>query len=64
MNFYSSEQTTFSLTDKDGIILEADKEVNEVAGGTSGMGEIGGRASEGQVSWVYWAGYTARSQQG
>ena len=41
-------------------ILGAGEEVDEVAGGASGMGvnTIGGRASEGQVARVYGAGFT------
>ena len=45
-------------------VTDAGEEVDEVAGGASGMGanrigEIGDRASEGQAAGVYGAGFTA-----
>ena len=66
MAIHSSGQTTFSLAHIEGIILGAGEEVDEVAGGASGMGvdgigEVGDRASERQAAWVYGAGFTAGS---
>ena len=54
---HSSGQTIFSLTHIEGITLGAGEEVDEVAGGASGMGmdgigEVGNRASEGQAAGV------------
>ena len=52
---HSSGQTIFRLADVEGITLGAGEEVDEVAGGESGMGvdgmgEVGDRASEGQAA--------------
>ena len=52
MAIHSSGQTIFSLTHIEGITLSASEQVDEVAGGASGMGvdgigEVGDRASEG-----------------
>ena len=49
--------------------MGASEEVDEVAGGPSGMGvdgigEVGDRASEGQATGVYEAGFTAGSMAG
>ena len=46
---HSSEETIFCLPHTEGITLGAGEEVDEVAGGASGMGadRIGNRASEG-----------------
>ena len=54
MAIHSSGQTVFSLTHIEGITLGAGKEVDEVAGETSGMGvdEVGDRTSEGQAVGV------------
>ena len=65
MAIYSSGQTIFSLAHVERITLGAGEEV-EVAGGTSSMGvdrigEVGDRASEGQVAGVYGAGFTVGS---
>ena len=54
----SSAQTTFGFPHIKGIILNAGEEVDEVAGGASGMGgdwkgEVGDRASEGQAAGEY-----------
>ena len=58
-------QTLFSLSNIEVITLDAGEEVDEVAGGASGMGvdrigEIGDRASEGQAArvlhWGLWQG--------
>ena len=51
---HSSGQTIFSLIHTEGITLGAGEEVDEVAGGASGMGvdrigEVGVQASEGQA---------------
>ena len=69
MAIHSSGQTIFSLTHREGITLGTGKEVDEVAGGASGMGvdgigELGDRASEGQAAGVYGAGFTAGSLAG
>ena len=66
---YSSGQTVFSFPYIEGITLGAGEEVDEVAGGASGMGvdgigEFGDRASEGQAAGVYGAGFTAGSLAG
>ena len=66
MAIHSSGQTIFSLTHIEGITLGAGEEVDEVAGGASGMGvdgrgEIGDRGSEGQAAGVYGTGFTTRS---
>ena len=66
MAIHSSVQTVFSLSHIEGITLSAGEEVDEVAGGASSMGvdrigEVGNRASEGQVAGMYEAGFTARS---
>jgi hypothetical protein len=50
----SSGQTVLSFPHIEGITLGAGEEVDEVAGGASGMGvdrlgEVGNRASEGQL---------------
>ena len=55
MAIHSSGQTIFSLTHIEGIPLSAGEEVDEVAGGASGMGvdrigEVGNRASEGHIN--------------
>ena len=55
MVIHSSGQTVFSLSQIEGITLGASVEVDELAGGASGMGadrisEDGDRASEGQAS--------------
>ena len=52
MAIHSSGQTVFSLTHIEGITLGSGEEVDEVAGGASGMGvnrigEIGDRTNEG-----------------
>jgi hypothetical protein len=62
----SSGQTIFSLTHIEGITLIAGEEVDEVAGGASGMGvdrigEVGDRASEGNAAGVYGTGFTEGS---
>jgi hypothetical protein len=66
---HSSGQTIFSLAHIEGITLGAGEEVDEVAGGASGMsvdgiGEVGDRASEGQAAEVYGTGFTVESQAG
>ena len=55
----------FSFSHIEGNTLGAGEELDEVAGGSSGMGvdrigEVGDRASEGQAVGVYGAGFTAR----
>jgi hypothetical protein len=62
---HSSGQTVFSLSHI-GNTMGVSEEVDEVAGGASGMGvdricEIGDRASEGQAAGVYGAGLTVGS---
>ena len=69
MAIHSSGQTVFCLPHIDGIILGAGEEIDEVAGGASGMGadrigEINDRASEGQAAGVHGAGFTAGSMAG
>ena len=64
MPIHSSEQTISSLAHIEGITLGAGEEVDEVAGGGSGMGvdgmgEVGDWASEGQAAGVYGAGFMA-----
>jgi hypothetical protein len=59
---HSSGQTIFSLSHIEGITLGTGEEIDEVAGGASGMsvdriGEVGNRASEGQAAGVYGAGF-------
>ena len=59
-------QTVFSPTCIEGITLGAGEEVDEVAGGASGMGldmigQVGDWASEGQAARVYGTGFTAGS---
>ena len=54
MPIHSSGQTVLSLSHIEGIIQGASEGIGEVAGGASGMGvdsigEVGDRASEGQV---------------
>ena len=66
MAIHSSGQTIFSLAHVEGITLGAGGEVDEIAGGESGMGvdvivEVGGRAREGQAAGVYGAGFTGVS---
>ena len=61
MAIHSSGQTIFSLAHLEGITVGAGEEVDEVAGGASGMGvdrigEVGDWASEGQTAGVYGAG--------
>jgi hypothetical protein len=61
---HSIEQTIFGFTHIEGIMLVAGKEVDQVAGGASGMGvdrinEVGDRASEEQAAGVYGADFTA-----
>ena len=56
MAIHSSGQTIFSLTHIEGITLGAGEEVDKVAGGASGMGVVGDRASEGQDAEMYGAG--------
>ena len=69
MVVHSSRQTVFSFPHIEGITLGAGEEVDEVAGGASGMGvdgigEVGGWASEGQAAGMYGAGFTAGSLAG
>ena len=69
MAIHSSGQTISSLAHIEGITLSAGEEVDEVAGGASGMGvngigEVGDWASEGQAVGVYRAGFTAGSLAG
>ena len=69
VSIHSSGQTISSLAHIEGITLSADEEVDEVAGGASGMGvdgigEVDDRASERQAAWVYGAGFTAGSLAG
>ena len=57
MAIHSSGQTIFSLAHIEGITLGAGEEVDEVAGGASGLGvdgigEVGDRASERQAAGV------------
>ena len=66
MAIHSSGQTGFSLSHIEGIKLGVGEEIDEIAGGASGMsadriGEVGDRASEGQTAGVYRAGFTAGS---
>ena len=58
MAIHSSGQIISSLTHIGGITLGAGEEVDEVAGGTGGMGEdgigeVGDWASEGQAAGVH-----------
>ena len=58
-----------SLAHVEGITLGAGGEVDEVAGGTSGMGvdgigEVGDQDSEGQATGVYGADFTVGSLAG
>jgi hypothetical protein len=69
VTIHSSGQTVFSFTHIEDIILGAGEEVNEVAGGASGMdvdrkGEVGGRASEGQAAGLYVTGFRMSLWQG
>ena len=69
MVIHSSVQTIFSFIHIEGITLSAGEEVDEVAGGASGMsvdgiGEVGDRVSEGQAAGVYGAGFRAGSLAG
>ena len=69
MVIHSIEQTIFGFTHIEGIMLVAGKEVDQVAGGASGMGvdrinEVGDRASEEQAAGVYGADFTAGSLAG
>ena len=59
MPIHSSGQTIFSLTHIEAITLGAGEEVDEVAGGATGMGVD--RVSGGQAAGVYGAGFTAGS---
>ena len=66
MTIHSSGQTIFSFSHIQGITLTTGKEVDEVAGGASGMevdkiGEVSDRVSEGQAAGVYGTGFTAGS---
>ena len=66
MAIYSSVQIVLSFPHKEGITLGAGEEVDEVAGGASGMdvdwiGEVGDRACEGNATRAYVAGFTAGS---
>ena len=59
----------FSLSHIEGITVGAGEEVDEVAGGASGMGvdrigKVGDQASEGQGARVYGAGFRAGSLAG
>ena len=61
---HSSGQTISSLAHIEGITLCVGEEVDEVAGVAGGMsvdgiGEVGGRASEGPAAGVYGRGFTA-----
>ena len=69
MAIHSGGQTIFSFSHIEGITLGAGEEVDEFAGGASGMdvdriGEVGHRASEGQAAGAYGAGFTAGSLTG
>ena len=69
MAIHSSGHTVFSLSDIEGITLGAGEEVDEVDGGAGGMGvdgigEFGDRASEGQATGEYGAGFTVGSLAG
>ena len=62
MPIHSSGQTVFGFSHIEGITLGAFEEVDEVAGGASGMGvdrigEVCDRTS-GQAAGVYGAGFT------
>ena len=73
LRLLEEEWWPFILVDKlirfihiESFTLGAGEEVDEVCGGASGMGvdmigEVGGRASEGQAAGVYGTGFTARS---
>ena len=66
MAIHSSGQAILSLARIEGITLGAAEEVDELAGGASGMGvdgigEVGDRASEGQATGVYGAGFIVES---
>ena len=66
MAIHSTGQTVFSFSHLEDITLGAGEEVDEVAGGASGMGvnridEIGDRDSKGQVAGMYGAGFTVGS---
>ena len=63
------DRLVFGLSHIEGITLGAGEEVDEVAGGAGGVGvdrigEVGDRASEGQVAGVYGAGFTTGSLAG
>ena len=67
MAIHSSGQTVFSYTHKGGITLGASEEVDEVAGGVSGMavdkiGEVDDRANEAQATGVFGSGFIMGSQ--
>ena len=72
MAIHSSGQTIFSFTHIEEITLGTGEEVDEVeeiAGGASGMrvdgiGEVGDRASERQAAGVYGVGFTVGSLVG
>ena len=69
MAVHSSGQTIFSFAHIEGITLGTGEEVDEVAGGPSGMGvdgigELGDRTRERQVTGVYGAGFTAGLWEG
>ena len=60
MAIHSSGQTIFNLTHIKGITLGAGEEVDEIAGGASGMSvDRMGEISEGRAAVVYGAGFTA-----
>ena len=66
MAIHSSGQAIFSFAHMEGITLGAGEEVDEVAGGASGMGvdrigKTGDRDSEGQSTRVYGTCFTAGS---
>ena len=60
MPIHSSGQTVFRLPHIEGVTLGAGEEVDEAAGGASGMSvDRMGEISEGRAAVVYGAGFTA-----
>ena len=56
MDIHSTGHSIFSFTHMEGVTLGTGEDVYELAGGTSDVGEVGDRASEGQTAGVYGTG--------
>ena len=64
MSIHCSGPAISTLSNIEGITLVADEDIYEVSGKTSGIGEVGDKASEGQDAGVYGVDFAAGSLVG